>query len=135
MRFISMSSRTRTRSFPMRANGSFTAVFHLGEASGTAYDSTANALNAEPTGEKTEEMVAYGAGAVGKARVNQTGDSSVHNRLAVPDYDSFGLGGRFTFSGWFNVLSQDGWNRLVSRKAAWGQPGRRRRRAGRAALP
>ena len=118
MRFISMSSRTRTRSFPMRANGSFTAVFHLGEASGTAYDSTANALNAEPTGEKTEEMVAYGAGAVGKARVNQTGDSSVHNRLAVPDYDSFGLGGRFTFSGWFNVSSQDGWNRLVSRKAA-----------------
>ncbi len=101
----------------------YTGVWHMREASGTAYDSTANGLDAEPVGERTGDMIAYPNGAVGAARVNQTGDTGVHNRMAIPNYDSFALGDTFTFSGWFNISSQDGWNRIASRKASWGTAG------------
>ena len=101
----------------------FTGVWHMREASGTVADATGHELDATPVGENTAEMVAYPNGAVGVARVNQTGDTGVHNRLAIPNYDSFALGDTFTFSGWFNVSSQDGWNRIASRKAGWGAAG------------
>lgn len=101
----------------------FTGVWHMSEASGTAFDATGHGLDATPTGENTAEMVVYPTGAVGAARINQTGDSSIHNRMAIPDYDSFALGDTFTFSGWFNMSSQDGWNRIASRKAGWGAAG------------
>ena len=101
----------------------FTGVWHMREASGTAYDSTANGLDATPAGNDTSQMVAYESGAVGKARINQAADTSINNRMEIPNYDSFALGDTFTFSGWFNMSSQDGWNRIASRKASWGAAG------------
>lgn len=101
----------------------YTGVWHMREASGTAYDSTANGLDAAPAGNDTEQMVAYESGAVGKARVNQAANTSINNRMEIPNYDSFALGDTFTFSGWFNISSQDGWNRIASRKESWGKAG------------
>ena len=100
---------------PSAAWSGYAGVWHLGEASGTAYDATANSLNGTPTGTKAASMVAYTNGAVGKARVNFDNKSY----LSIPNYNSLGLGGTFTISGWFLANAVSGYPRLFSRKQGY----------------
>lgn len=90
----------------------YAGVWHLGEDNGTAYDATANNLNGTPSGSKAASMVSYANGAVGKARVNFADKSY----LSIPNYNTLGLGGTFTISGWFLANSVSGYPRLFSRK-------------------
>lgn len=101
----------------------YAAVWHMGEAEGTAYDSTANAYDAEivqnnpGTGDLTESP----EGAVGVARFNQRGSTwySVDYETYSRDPDvrarsrrnylrarpANGGGSKMTFSGWWSLPS------------------------------
>ena len=113
---------------------SYVGVWHMGETSGTAYDSTANGLDAVPDGtgrsgdpDVTHMMIGV-AGAVGVARRNQTAPSyylddpggwNYYNRLKVSTNQKLNMNGTFTFSGWFKANGGTEWNeRLVARKTA-----------------
>lgn len=91
----------------------YAGVWHLSEASGTAYDSTANGLDGTPSGSQAAAMVAT-AGVVGSARVN----SSNKSYLSIPNYDSLALNGVFSASGWFKANSTSGYPRYFSRKTS-----------------
>lgn len=106
----------------------YAGVWHMNEDSGTAFDSTANGLDATPAvGTKgnastLSEMVAYEAGACGRARVNDAVDRTTStltgsgNHLEVPSSAALSLGSHFTFSGWFYSGSMTNCPRVVSRK-------------------
>ncbi len=86
----------------------YAGVWHMNEDSGTAFDSTANRLNATPTAgtnslSDVTQMIAHEQGAVGRARVNASQALIGGNHLTVPNYDSCGLGGTFVVSGWFHA--------------------------------
>lgn len=100
----------------------YAGVWHMGEASGIAYDSTFNGLNAVPfagtnKNANISQMVAYDYGAVGKARINaQNFPYYAGNGMLIPSYDALSLGANFTVSGWFNMDSVKNYPRLFSRK-------------------
>ena len=114
----------------------YAGVWHMGEANGTACDSTANALDAEPVynnpwpGDQTAID-----GAVGNGRINQVGSTrysvnyqtynsdadvramSKRSFARVVDYSGLAVGGRFTFSGWFKTVNGAEWDEcLASRR-------------------
>ena len=91
----------------------FTGVWHMDEASGSVADATGHGLTASPMG-NTENSVAV-EGPVGNGR--QTATSAAKGYLSVPDYDSFGLGGTFTMSGWVKMTACTAYPRMFSRKA------------------
>ena len=91
----------------------FTGVWHMDEASGSVADATGHGLTASPQG-NTANSVAV-AGPVGNGR--QTATSAAKGYLSVPNYDSFGLGGTFTMSGWVKMTACTAYPRMFSRKA------------------
>ena len=99
----------------------YAGVWHFNEDSGTAFDSTANGLDALPSKgtnalANTSQMVAYENGACGRARVNGNADITSGNYLMVPNYDALILGDAFVFSGWIKKESDGKSPRFVSRK-------------------
>lgn len=109
------------RSRPETVWSDYVGVWHLGEASGLAKDSTGHGLTGTPSGNASgksasEIMVAYPKGVVGAARVNGKENGSSLTYMSVPSYDSYGLGDSFTISGWFLANGISGWPRLFSRK-------------------
>ena len=91
----------------------YVGVWHMNEASGTVADATGNGLGASPA-KATAVSVAQAFGAVGTAR--QTATSDVKDYLTIPNYNSLGLGGNFTFSCFYDATARKGYDRLVSRK-------------------
>ena len=89
----------------------------MGEANGTAYDSTTNGLDAvavQNARAKPVDLVAVADGAVGAARVNQAsttyydredpwGPDNRRNYLSAPLGQNLSLGSQFSFSGWFRT--------------------------------
>ena len=104
----------------------YAGVWHMNEDSGTAYDSTANGLDALPSfGTNTNidvssEMKAYEMGVCGRARQNEISEvnetKGCGNYLLTPSYDALGLGGRFIVSGWFRAEQVVNYPRMISRK-------------------
>ena len=90
----------------------YVGVWHMAEPSGAVADATGHNLTATPAGNATAQMVAA-AGPVGNARVNQT--SAQHNRLLVPSYDAYSVGGTFTLSMFFKPTAANNWFRLAGR--------------------
>lgn len=77
----------------------YAGVWHLNEASGTAFDSTANRLDATPSGANAAECVAVSTAPTGTGR--QLASAKEHKSyLSVPNYNHLGLGGTFTISAW-----------------------------------
>lgn len=77
----------------------YAGVWHLNEASGTAFDATANGLNATPSGANAAECVAVSTAPTGTGR--QLASAKGHKSyLSVPNYNHLGLGGTFTISAW-----------------------------------
>ena len=92
----------------------YVGVWHMSEASGSVADATGHNLDATPMG-NTENSIALSDGPVGNAR--QTATSAEKGYLSIPDYNSFGLGGTFTMSGWVRLTACTAYPRLFSRKA------------------
>ena len=114
---------------------SYVGVWHMGEASGTARDSSGNGLDAIPQGNgkasdpDVSHMMIGVEGAVGVARRNQSNPSfylqadpggwGYYNHMKVGTNSKMNMNGVFTFSGWFKANGGTEWyERLVSRKAA-----------------
>ena len=108
----------------------YAGVWHMNEDSGTAYDSTAHGLDAQPeTGtNKTvnilSEMAAYDSGAVGRARQNEISDvnetKGCGNYLLTPSCDALQIGGSLVASGWFRAEKVVNFPRMISRKKSSG---------------
>ena len=86
----------------------YAGVWHMNEDSGTAYDSTANGLDALPSKGTNEladisQMVVYENGACGRARVCATEHLIWGNRYEVPSYDALRLKSTFVASGWYRA--------------------------------
>ena len=94
----------------------YAGVWHMNEASGTVADATGNGLGASPA-KATAVSIAQTAGAVGTAR--QTATSDVKDYLTIPNYNSLGVGGNFTFSCFYDATARKGYDRLVSRKETY----------------
>ena len=94
----------------------YAGVWHMNEASGTVTDATGNGLGASPA-KRSVVSVAHAAGAVGTAR--QTATSDVKDYLTIPNYNSLGVGGNFTFSCFYDATARKGYDRLVSRKESY----------------
>jgi len=112
----------------------YAGVWHMGEASGTACDSTANGLDAEPVHNNpwNGDQTAIADGAIGKGRINQWdstrysvdyrtygSDADVRARskrsfARVADYSSLEVGSRFTFSGWFRTIHGAEWTEYLA---------------------
>ena len=92
----------------------YVGVWHMSEASGSVADATGHNLDAAPMG-NTANSIALSDGPVGSAR--QTATSAEKGYLSIPDYNSFGLGGTFTMSGWVRLTACTAYPRLFSRKA------------------
>ena len=112
----------------------YAGVWHMGEASGTAHDSTANGLDAEPVHNNSwnGDQTAIADGAIGKGRINQmestrysvdyatySSDPDVRARSGrsfarVADYSSLEVGSRFTFSGWFRTVHGAEWTEYMA---------------------
>ena len=92
----------------------YAAVWHFSEEDGTAFDSTANGLDATPDGKDTGEMTASADAAVGRSRVITT--ASNVNYLTVPNNEKLNLGATFTASGWFKASSMGTNGRIFERK-------------------
>ena len=122
----------------------YAGVWHMGEASGTAHDSTVNGLDAEPVHNNpwNGDQTAIADGAIGKGRINQmestrysvdyekySSDSDVRARskrsfARVADYSSLEVGSRFTFSGWFRTIHGAEWTEYMACRSmegnSWG---------------
>lgn len=112
----------------------YVGVWHMGEASGTAYDSTTNEFNAvavQNARARAADLVAVADGAVGAARVNQAsttyydredpcGAENRRNYLSASVGQDAGLGTRFTFSGWLRTTGYTEGGETVVYKMASG---------------
>ena len=116
----------------------YAGVWHMGEAGGTACDSTTNGLDAvavQNARAKPEDLVAVADGAVGAARVNQArttfydlddhwGADNRRNYLSAPLGQDLDLRSRFSFSGWFRTTGYtEGGETVVNKRASgynWG---------------
>ena len=105
----------------------YAGVWHMNEDSGTAYDSTAHGLDAQPDHgtnnlADVSQMVAYENGACGRARVNATTSLYGGNFLLVPSYDALEMGSVFVVVGWFKLDTESiYWPKLFMR--GWSQFG------------
>ena len=115
----------------------YVGVWHMGEASGTAYDSAANGFDAVAVRNaraRAGDLVAVADGAIGAGRVNQDGttfyDVGTYNAeilatarrnylSASSDIDN-GLGSHISFSGWFRTTGGTEWSERMVRKLAAG---------------
>ncbi len=89
----------------------YRAVWHLGEASGAAIDSSGNSYAATPQGANAAGAVIYPAGAIGAARqlgatANKTGANSVYLTAPLPDS---ALADPFHFSLWVRSSTGSAW--------------------------
>ena len=104
----------------------YAGVWHLEEANGTAFDSSANSFDAmamQNGRARAEDLVAVADGAVGFARVNQDGstyydvgsyDSEIfatarRNYLSVGSGIDDGIGTQLSISGWFRTTGGTEW--------------------------
>ena len=109
----------------------YAGVWHMNEDSGTAFDSTAHGLDAQPScGTDTladiSQMVAYEDGACGRARVSttETGNADDGRRFEVPSYDWLHLGGVFVASGWCRADQVQGYPKIFYRNnTSWSDGG------------
>ena len=110
----------------------YAGVWHMNEDSGTAFDSTTHGLDAFP--EKwtnrvvvgTTAMMAYENGACGRARQNETIETSnavCGNYLLVPSYDALALGSKFSVSAWFRADQVVNFPRMIARKNTTSEQG------------
>ena len=114
----------------------YAGVWHMGEASGTAYDSAANGFDAEAVQNaraRAGDLVAIADGAVGAGRVNQDGttyydvvsyDADIlatarRNYLSASSDIDNGLGSQISFSGWFQTGGGSEWLETMVRKRAF----------------
>ena len=115
----------------------YAGVWHMGEASGTAYDSAANGFDAvavQNARARAGDLVAVSDGAIGAGRFNQDGttfydvgtyDAEIlatarRNYLAVPSGCDDGLGSFLSFSGWFRTVGGTEWSEPMVFKRASG---------------
>ncbi len=91
----------------------YTGVWHMDEASGSVADATGHGLTASPMGNTANSVAVDGP--VGNGR--QTATSADKGYLSVTNYNSFGLGGTFTMSGWVKMSGCKDYPRVFSRKA------------------
>ncbi len=116
----------------------FAGVWHMGEANGTAIDSTTNGFDAaalQNARAKPADLAAAADGAVGAARVNQAGTTyydlddpwgtdNRRNYLSAPLGAGLRLGSQFSFSGWFRTTGYtEGGETVVHKRASgynWG---------------
>ena len=100
----------------------YAGVWHMNEDSGTAFDSTANGLDAVPTAganataETLAQMVACENGACGRARINATTDVLKGNLMQAPSYDALGLDDFFSVSTWIRGEIPQNYPRVITRK-------------------
>ena len=110
----------------------YAGVWHMNEDSGTAFDSTTHGLDAFP--EKwtnrvvvgSTAMMAYENGACGRARQNETIETSnavCGNYLLVPSYDALALGSKFSVSAWFRADQVVNFPRMIARKNTTSEQG------------
>ena len=115
----------------------YAGVWHMGEASGTAHDSTTNGFDAvavQNARARATDLVAVADGAIGAGRFNQEGttfydvgtyDAEIlatarRNYLAVPSGCDDGLGSFLSFSGWFRTVGGTEWSEPMVFKRASG---------------
>ena len=115
----------------------YAGVWHVGEASGTAYDSAANEFDAvavKNARSRAEDLVAVADGAIGAGRVNQDGttfydvgtyDAEIlatarRNYLSASSDIDNGLGSQISFSGWFRTIGGSEWSERMACKLASG---------------
>ncbi|MBO4708462.1 MAG: DUF2341 domain-containing protein [Kiritimatiellae bacterium] len=115
----------------------YAGVWHMREASGTAYDSAANGFDAvavQNARSRSTDLVAVADGAVGAGRFNQDGttyydvgtyDAEIiatarRNYLSVPSGIDNGLGTQISFSGWFRTIGGTEWVERMAGKRAPG---------------
>ena len=91
----------------------YTGVWHMDEASGSVADATGHGLTASPMGNTANSVAVEGP--VGNGR--QTATDAAKGYLSGPNYDSCGLGGTFTMSGWVKMTACTSYPRMFSRKA------------------
>lgn len=97
----------------------YAVVHHLGEADGTARDSTENGINATPLTRvlaSSKYMVADANGVIGagrKACVKANASAYNDESMVVDRYDHLGLGGNFTISAWVKIESFATWQRII----------------------
>ncbi len=103
----------------------YVGVWHFREASGTAYDSSANRYDGTPSGKRADYNIGVD-GVVGMAR--QNGGNDVHadsSYLSLTSTTGLELGTKFAVSGFFYANGSAGYYRLVSRRpgdvGGWGQ--------------
>ena len=111
----------------------YAGVWHVGEASGTAYDSAVNRFDAvavQNARARAVDLVAVADGAIGAGRVNQDGttfydvgtyDAEIlatarRNYLSVPSSIDNGLGAQISFSGWFRTTGGTEWSERMAGK-------------------
>ena len=92
---------------------SYVGVWHMTESDGTVADATGHGLVATPMSNTVNSVATTGA--VGNGR--QTATSAAKGYLSVTNYNSFGLGGTFTMSGWVKMSACTAYPRMFSRKA------------------
>lgn len=85
-------------------NAGYTAVWHLGEASGSCADSTGNGLTAVPSGAQSADSVAYAGAPIGAGRQFATATAN-KTYLLVANAGKLDMGNVFTVSGWFKAAS------------------------------
>ena len=115
----------------------YVGVWHMGEAGGTAYDSTVNGFDAvavQNARARAVDLVAVADGAIGAGRVNQDGttfydvgtyDAEIiatarRNYLSASSDIDNGLGSQISFSGWFRTTGGTEWSERMARKLAPG---------------
>ncbi len=115
----------------------YAGVWHVGEASGTAYDSAANRFDAiavQNARARADDLVAVADGAIGAGRVNQDGttyydvgtyDAEIlatarRNYLSASSDIDNGLGSQISCSGWFRTTGGTEWSERMVRKLAPG---------------
>lgn len=115
----------------------YACVWHMGEAGGTAYDSTVNGFDAvavQNARARAVDLVAVADGAIGAGRVNQDGatfydvgtyDAEIiatarRNYLSASSDIDNGLGSQISFSGWFRTTGGTEWSERMAGKLTSG---------------
>ena len=115
----------------------YAGVWHMGEASGTAHDSTTNGFDAvavQNARARATDLVAVADGAIGAGRFNQDGttfydvgtyDAEIlatarRNYLSASGDIDNGLGSQISCSGWFRTTGGTEWSERMARKLAPG---------------
>ena len=115
----------------------YVGVWHMGEAGGTAYDSTVNGFDAvavQNARARAVDLVAVADGAIGAGRVNQDGttfydvgtyDAEIfatarRNYLSASSDIDNGLGSQISFSGWFRTTGGTEWSERMAGKLTSG---------------